>query len=266
MPDRIITLTTDFGIDSPYVAEMKGVIYTMNPRANVVDISHAIPPQDIRQGALVLAQTTRWFPPGTIHFVLNDLHANSENQLLYVFENGQHIFCADNGFLTLLFEDRPAQIFLLRDRVEPFNYLNVVEHFVQNALLILQGSKPNVESVSVNNIVVKRPSFPFESNNTLEVQVLYIDNYGNIILNVTQSYFYEIAKGRKFRILFMRDEEINEISHHYNDVPLNEKLCLFNTAGYLEIAINKGHAASLFGFKIADERNLFYTNVKIFFE
>lgn len=223
------TLTSDFGLQNHYVASVKGKILFQISDATIVDISHQILPYNLQQAAYIFKSAYTHFPPGTIHFVLNDLHANPENQLLYVFENGQHIFCADNGFLTLLFDDRPAQIFLLKDRVEPFNYLNVVEHFVQNALLILQGSKPNVESITVNNIVVKRPSFPFESNNTLEVQVLYIDQYGNIILNVTQSYFYEIAKGRKFRILFMRDEEINEISHHYNDVPVNEKLCLFNT-------------------------------------
>ena len=58
----IITLTTDFGVDSPYVAVMKGVILSLQPDVRLVDISHSIPPQDVRRGAIVLAETTPWFP------------------------------------------------------------------------------------------------------------------------------------------------------------------------------------------------------------
>ncbi|MBK7040312.1 MAG: SAM-dependent chlorinase/fluorinase [Bacteroidetes bacterium] len=261
----LLTLTSDFGLQNHYVASVKGKILFHMPQVNIIDISHQIVSYNLQQAAYIFKSAYLHFPPGTIHFVLNDLHANAGNQLLYVFENGQHIFCADNGFLTLLFDDKPAQLFLLNDEVTHYDYLQVVELFIQNAELILQGGRPNASIVSVNQIVVKRPAFPFESNNTLEVQVLYIDHFGNIILNVTRSYFLEIAKNRPFKILFMRDEELSVISNQYSDVPVNEKLCLFNTAGYLEIAINKGNAASLFGFKSTDERNLFYSNVKIFF-
>ncbi len=260
------TLTSDFGLQNHYVASVKGKLLFHFPQANIVDVSNQVQPYNLQQASYIFRSAYLHFPLGSIHFILCDLHANSNKQLLYVYENGQHIFCADNGFLTLLFDDRPTQIFLLKDLAEPYHYLNVVELFIHNAAMILNGTTPNVENVSVNNIMVKRPSFAFESNNTLEVQVLYIDTYGNIVLNVSRAYFMEVGKGRKFRILFMRDEELNTISDNYSDVAVNEKLCLFNTAGYLEIAVNKGHAASLFGFKVSDERNLFYTNVKIFFE
>lgn len=261
-----LTLTSDFGLQNHYVASVKGKILFHVPEANIIDISHSIVPYNLQQAAYVFKSAYLHFPPGTIHFVLNDLHANNTNQLLYVFENGQHILCADNGFLTLLFDDRPARIFLIKDNIARYDYLHVVEQFAFIAQQLLQGLRPNVESVDVNNIIIKKPAFAFESNNTIEAQVLHIDTYGNVILNITKSYFMETANGRKFRILFMRDEEISTISSQYNDVPVNEKLCLFNTSGYMEIAINKGHAASLFGFKDADERSLFYSNVKIFFE
>lgn len=261
-----LTLTSDFGLQNHYLASVKGKILFHIRDANIIDISHQVEPYNLQQAAYIFKSTYLHFPPHTIHFVLTDMHANAGNQLLYVFENGQHIFCADNGFLTLLFDDRPAQIFLLKDAAVPYNYIQAVEVFALNAIQILQGMKPNIENISVSNIVIKRPAFPFESNNSIEAQVLHIDSYGNVILNVTRAYFMEIARGRKFRILFMRDEELTVISNQYSDVPVNEKLCLFNTSGYLEIAINKGHAASLFGFKDADERSLFYSNVKIFFE
>ncbi len=260
------TLTSDFGLQNHYAASVKGKILFHIPDANILDICHHVAPHNLQQAAYIFKSAYLHFPRGTIHLVLNDLYANPNRQLLYVFENGQHIFCADNGFLTLLFDDRPAQIFLLQDKLVLYNYLEVVEHFAMNAVQILQGLKPNIENIAVNQIMIRRPAFAFESNNTLEAQVLHIDSYGNVVLNVTRTFFYETAKGRAFRILFMRDEEINTISEHYHDVPVNEKLCLFNAAGFLEIAINKGHAASLFGFKDADERSLFYSNVKIFFE
>ena len=260
------TLTSDFGLQNHYVASVKGKLLTHFPHCGIVDISHQILPFNLQQAAYIFRSAYLYFPAGTIHFILCDLHSSLNKQLLYVYENGQHIFCADNGLLTLLFDDRPIQIFKLKDVAKPYHYLNIMDQFIHNAAMILDGLRPNVESVSVNNVMVKRPSFAFESNNTLEVQVLYIDTYGNIILNVSRNAFIDFGRGRGFRILFMRDEEITTISENYSDVPVNEKLCIFNTAGYLEIAVNKGHAASLFGFKVADERNLFYTNVKILFE
>lgn len=260
------TLTSDFGLQNHYVASVKGKLLTHFPQAEIIDISHQIVPFNLQQAAYIFRSAYLYFPVGTIHLILCDLHASVHKQLLYVYENGQHIFCADNGLLTLLFDDRPIQIFKLKDAARPYQYLNVVDQFIHNSAMIRDGLMPNVESVSVNSIMVKRPSFAFESNNTLEVQVLYIDTYGNIVLNVTRNAFSDFGRGRNFRILFMRDEEISTISESYGDVAVNEKLCLFNTAGYLEIAVNKGHAASLFGFKVTDERNLFYTNVKIFFE
>ncbi|HEY2892580.1 MAG TPA: SAM-dependent chlorinase/fluorinase, partial [Pirellulales bacterium] len=79
---RIITLTTDFGTGSPYVAAMKGVILAISPAAVMVDISHAVPHQDIRQGALALAQAAPWFPPGTIHLAVVDPGVGTSRRII----------------------------------------------------------------------------------------------------------------------------------------------------------------------------------------
>ena len=113
-------------------------------------------------------------------------------------------------------------------------------------------------------------------NNWIEGQIIFIDNFENVIVNITQEQFEEQRKGRKFRIVFKRDEEIDHISETYADMPEGQKLALFNSAGYLEIAINKGNAAGLFGLKGFSEKNmqasgisqnqLLYQTIRVYFD
>src|SRR6478752_6500676 len=98
--NAIITLTTDFGIGSRYIAAMKGVIFSINRSARVVDISHAVPPRDIRAGAIVLAETVNWFPPGTIHVAVVDPGVGSKRRIIYAQIGKQHFVAPDNGLLS----------------------------------------------------------------------------------------------------------------------------------------------------------------------
>src|SRR5262249_45831329 len=97
-----ITLTTDFGTGSPYVAAMKGVMLGMNPAAQVTDLSHEVPPQDVRQAAVMLAESTPWFPAGTIHVAVIDPGVGSQRRLIYARLADQHYLAPDNGALSLL--------------------------------------------------------------------------------------------------------------------------------------------------------------------
>ena len=108
----------------------------------------------------------------------------------------------------------------------------------------------------------------------IEGQIIFIDNFENVIVNITRDEFEQQRKGRSFRIVFKRDEVIDKISETYADVSEGEKLALFNSAGYLEIAINKGNAAGLFGLEDFTEQSqnqylqnrLFYQTVRVYFE
>ena len=110
------------------------------------------------------------------------------------------------------------------------------------------------------------------SDNWIEGQIIFIDNFENIIVNITRDQFESQRKGRAFHIVFKRDEVIDRISETYADVAEGEKLALFNSAGYLEIAINKGNAAGLFGLQGFSEQSqnlqnrLFYQTARILFE
>ncbi|MBL7765500.1 MAG: SAM-dependent chlorinase/fluorinase [Chitinophagaceae bacterium] len=261
-----ITLTSDFGIQSHPVASIKGKLLSAFGQLNIIDITHTVRPFDLQQGAYLFKQAYGHFPKDSFHLIYLGLHHRDGKQLLYAYENGQHIFCADNGFMTLLFDDKPARFFKLTDRISEYDFLHVTDLFLSNIAGLMHGNRSGLELVDVHQIVVKHPVYATHQNHVLEAQVQYIDNYGNVILNLTRHQFEEAALGRKFRILFMRDEEINTISRHYSDVPEGDKLCLFNTSGHLEIAIHNGDASQLFGFHENGEKSLLYNRVKIFFE
>jgi hypothetical protein len=126
------------------------------------------------------------------------------------------------------------------------------------------------------SIEVKNPLRPLLGNNWIEGQIIFIDNFENVIINITKEEFEEQRRGRSFKIVFKRDEIIDKISETYADVMESEKLALFNSAGYLEIAINKGNAAGLFGLQGYTEslntqsqylqNRLLYQTIKIYFE
>ena len=117
----------------------------------------------------------------------------------------------------------------------------------------------------------RTPLRPLLGDNWMEGQILFIDHFENIIVNIRHDQFEEQRRGRSFKIIFKRDEMINVISETYANVKEGEKLALFNAAGYLEIAINKGNAAGLFGLQGFTEKSdsqqtrLFYQTVRIQF-
>jgi S-adenosylmethionine hydrolase len=136
----------------------------------------------------------------------------------------------------------------------------------------------SIKSIGLPDVsyIEKNPLRPMFSDDWIEGQIIFIDNFENVIVNITRAQFEQQRKGRHFKIVFKRDEVIESISESYADVAEGEKLALFNSAGYLEIAINKGNAAGLFGLKGFSERTkqvssiiqnqLFYQTVRVYFE
>jgi hypothetical protein len=143
---------------------------------------------------------------------------------------------------------------------------------------ILAGKKIETIGDQSISIQVKNHLRPLLGNNYIEGQIIFIDNFENVIVNITKEEFEEQRRGRSFTIVFKRDEIIDKISETYADVTEGEKLALFNAAGYLEVAINKGNAAGLFGLQGFSEKQqmhsqqqfinnrLFYQTVKVYFQ
>ena len=114
MPDPIITLTTDFGTDSPFAAAMKGVILSINPAVRLVDLSHDVPPFDVRHVSFFLAEALPYFPPGTLHVVVVDPGVGSNRSVLFVAVAGQRLLAPDNGCWTLLAEGHSKPLRVIR--------------------------------------------------------------------------------------------------------------------------------------------------------
>lgn len=262
----IVTLTSDFGLQNHTLSSVKARILGVIPNPILLDISHTLNPFNLQQTVYVFKTAYRNFPDESFHFVMSDLYAHPGKQLLYAYENHQHIFCADNGFMTMLFDDKPIQLFKLTDKIYPYHAMSVADAFVSVTASLLNGHPGGLEIIDVKNTVMKRAAYAYYNSDTLEAQVLYIDHFGNVVLNVTHAQFEEARQGRKFKILFMRDEEIHTLSEHYHDVVEGEKLCHVNSSNHLEISINRGNASRLFGFSETGEKSLFYNTIKIFFE
>ncbi|MBL0144515.1 MAG: SAM-dependent chlorinase/fluorinase [Chitinophagaceae bacterium] len=268
----LITLTSDIGQQDFLVGAVKGQLLQQNKGFSVIDISHQLSPFNYPQAAYVCRNAINNFGIGTFHLVLVNLFDEKPEHMLLAQHNGNFIGCADNGLLTMILEEVPQKVVALAlDKGQQKNTIYCTSIFAKAFNEIANGKK--IEEVGNANvsIQVKNPLRPMLGNNWIEGQIIFIDNFENVIVNINKEEFEEQRKGRSFKIVFKRDEVIERISDTYADVTEGEKLALFNSAGYLEIAINKGNAAGLFGLQGFSEKQiqsnrLFYQTVKVFFE
>jgi len=274
----LVTLTTDIGQQDFLVGGIKGQLFQAVPNCTVIDISHQLSPFNYPQAAYVCRNAIKNFPKGTIHLVMVNLFDQKPEHLLLAQHDGYYIGCADNGLLTMILEELPEKVVALPlDKTVHKNAIYCTSVFAR-AINDLSAGKSIKEagddSVSIH---VKNALRPMLGNNWIEGQIIFIDNFENVIVNITKEEFEAQRKGRSFKIVFKRDEVIDRISATYADVPEGEKLAIFNSASYLEIAINKGNAAGLFGLQGFSEKQvqhqnqyvnnrLFYQTVKVYFE
>jgi S-adenosyl-L-methionine hydrolase (adenosine-forming) len=266
----LLTLTSDFGMQDYLVGAVKGVLLQTNPAFTLVDVSHTISPFNYPQAAYICRNVIKQFPSHTFHLLLINLFEKKPEQLLLAWHQEQYILCADNGLLTMILEDKPEMIIgLPLDPKAIKNTLYLTKIMADAIQQIHSGASmqeigmPDVPFIEKNHL---RPLF---GENWMEGQIIFIDHFENIVVNITREQFEERRKGRPFKIVFKRNEVIDKVADTYADVPEGEKLALFNAAGYLEIAINKGNAAGLFGLQgfteQAQQSRLFYQTVKIHF-
>jgi S-adenosyl-L-methionine hydrolase (adenosine-forming) len=267
----LLSLTSDIGSPDYLVGAIKAQLLQINPEFQIVDISHNIPPFNYPQAAYVCRSAIKNFPDFSYHLILVNLFDKNPEQLLLAFHQNQYLLCADNGLLSMILEEKPDMVIgipLEKMAAKNTIYLTSVMGKVINQIV----TGESIKNIGIPDVkyIEKRHLRPTLDNNIIEGQIIFIDSFENIIVNITREQFEEQRKGRNFRIVFKRDEEIHRISESYADVGEGEKLAFFNSAGYLEIAINKGNAAGLFGLKGYSEKlrqgQLSYQTIKIFFE
>jgi len=274
----LLTLTSDIGIQDFMPGAIKGQLLQANNSFNIIDITHLLSPFNYPQAAYVCRNAIRNFPPGTFHLVLINLFDEKPEHLLLAEHDGHFIGCADNGLLTMILEEVPEKVVALHlEKSQQKNTLYCINVFAQAFNKLIEGKKLEEIGDPSVSIHVKNPLRPLLGNNWIEGQIIFIDNFENVIVNISKEEFEEQRKGRSFNLIFKRDEEIDKISETYADVAEGEKLALFNSAGYLEIAINKGNAAGLFGLQGYSEKQhnvqsqlmnnrLIYQTVKVYFQ
>ena len=250
----VITLTTDLGLKDYYVASIKGAILSQFEGVRIVDITHEIPPFSYSVAAFIIRNCYKDFPKGTIHLIGVNAETDVDIPHVVIFENGHYFIGADNGIFSLIFDKTPEKIFELNIGQDTDNItFPTRDVFVKAACHIARGGTLEMIGKSKETIEVKTMFRAISENNSIRGMVSYIDHYGNLLSNISESMFRTFGRGRKFSI-YLRNAnyEISEITKAYNTVPEGEKVAMFSSTGFIEIAVNKGNASKLFGVKEND--------------
>lgn len=251
----IVTLLTDFGTEDYFVAAMKGVILSTNPRATIVDITHEIPAHDIQAGAFTLRAASETFPAGTIHLAVVDPGVGSRRRAIIAECNAQLFVAPDNGLVSYacesalrvvnvtnrkFFRENVSATFHGRDLFAP------VAAALSNSVAVAEFGEQIDDWVRLPPLAPRRLA-----DGTLEATIIHIDRFGNCITNITRNDLSdaEIAHGatlivnshtiRRFQRFFAEDSD----GSHASAAPF----AIWGSAGFLEIAAFQTPAAQLLG-------------------
>jgi S-adenosylmethionine hydrolase len=250
----IITLTTDFGQGSRYVAAMKGVILTINPQAQIVDLSHAVPHQDIRTGAIMLAETARWFPEDTIHIAVVDPGVGSSRRIVYARIGSQQFIAPDNGLLSRLSTlERPSKVVSVSERKY---WLEDVSHTFHGrdimapvAARLSAGLSPDELGRPLEQLIELSWPEVHRVPNRVEGEVVEVDSFGNLITNITREMLHGVPTSEVV-VIRCEEHETQGIYSTYSDQPSMTFIAHVGSTGRLELAIVDENASAMLGVRV----------------
>ena len=242
-----IALTTDFGSSDWFVGAMKGVILSVHPQAAIVDVCHEIPPGDILAGAFALAVSCRFFPRNTVHVAVVDPGVGSSRPAIAV-QTAEYFFVGpDNGILSLALDREKIKAihrlenenFFLKPVSRTFHGRDV---FAPVAACLSKGV--SIRKLGPAQTTLNRVQWPPArvENDVLSGEVVYIDRFGNAITNISN----DLLKLGSTLAVFLRGKMLCPLRDFYQAVAPGRPVAVPGSSGYLEIAINGGHAASEF--------------------
>ena len=267
----IVTLTTDFGLRDHSVAAIKGALYKELEDVRIVDVSHEISPFNSIEASYVIKNAYRHFPKGSVHIIGVDSELTPENKHIAVFLDDHYFICANNGIISLLASEFKP------DKIVEINIHNTIETnfammdvFTKVAGHIIRGGTLEVIGKQIAELKSHKLIEPQLSTKEDKIigHVIYVDNFGNVITNIKRSFFDSVLKGRDY-IVKARHVQFKTIYDSYSGgidfaLPAHKrgeeakKLALFNSSGYLELAIYKsnpkvyGGASTLYGLEPMD--------------
>jgi S-adenosylmethionine hydrolase len=247
MSCSVITLTTDFGAAAPYVAALKGVILTINPRVPIVDLTHSIPPQDVRHAAFYLATSIPFFPPSALHVVVVDPGVGTDRKLLLVEVGERKLLAPDNGCWTLLEREGGPKPIVRSLTEERFWRQPVSATFHGRDILapvaahLTLGEPPsNFGPVMTSWQHLELPK-PHSADGGCTGEVIFIDDFGNLITNIPSRLLggtvRRLRVGR--RVLRSGFQQVRT----YGEAASGSLVLLESSIGMLEIAVVNGNAS-----------------------
>jgi hypothetical protein len=183
----LLTLTSDIGYQDYLVAGIKAQLLQINPGFQFVDISHSISPFNYPQAAYICRSAFKNFPDYTYHIILVNLFEKRPEQLLLAFHREQYFLCADNGLLNMILEEKPEMIIgipLEKTAIRNTIYCASVMGKVVNQLV--EGESIENIRIPATNYIVKNHLRPLLDNSWIEGQIIFIDNFENVIVNITR--------------------------------------------------------------------------------
>lgn len=240
----IIGLLTDYGSDSHYLAQLKGVILGINPKAVIIDLTHSVRPYQIIEAAFVLKTSYRYFPSGTIFVVVVDPGVGSARKLICL-ETYNYIFLGpDNGVLSLIQEEGILREITNRKYFRPeisstFHGRDILAPVAAYLSRGLNPAKLGQTIPMMEKLLFPKPEV---TNYTIKGEVIFTDRFGNLITNVEK----KLVNGWDYDkvLVKIKNKTIKGISRTYSDKKPGSLMALFGSSNYLEIAVNQGNAAN----------------------
>jgi S-adenosylmethionine hydrolase len=255
LPNRpVITITTDFGTNDHFVGAMKGVIVDIVPEAQIVDISHAVQPFDVLDGALTIAQAYSYFPNGAIHLVVVDPGVGTARRPILASSDGHHFVAPDNGVLSMVYarEQRmhvrhiTSEHYFRQPVSNTFHGRDIFAPVAAYLAKQVESDKFGEEIEDYVKFAAPRPKAAGE--NRIRGVVLKVDRFGNLVTNVTAADVPALfaAKAGPFKIV-VGSREITDIRAAYAEGSPGEVFGILGSMGYLEIVANRAAAAQITG-------------------
>ncbi len=247
---RIITLTSDFGLQDHYVGAMKAVILGIAPDVRLVDISHDIPPQDVMAGAWVVQNAIPWFPSGTVHLVVVDPGVGTDRNPVALQIGNQFFVGPDNGIFSLISDRKEIRACRLTNRTywcrEVSNTFHGRDIFAPVAAHLANGVPLEELGEPVSKLSTYRWARPIADKTGIQGWVIHIDRFGNLITNISRKLFDETIGSERIKI-YVGSAILQDVVPSYGYVEEGEPAAYFGSSGMLEVAINKGNASKLLG-------------------
>jgi len=251
MRSGIVTLLTDLGLEDPYVAMMKGTIFCVNPASRIIDITHHITPGAVSQAARILQQAFPYFPAGTVHVAVVDPGVGTDRRAI-VAVTRSHLFVGpDNGiFWPIIDAHQETRVILLSKTRYFLPHVSGTFHgrdiFAPVAGHLSKGIDPLDMGPLIHDPVQITLPVPYTRGGSLHGRIVRVDHFGNLITNIRRRDIEEFSGGGT-PVVRIGDLRMEGIQKTYGETVKGEALALFDSSGYLEIAVNSGRAGDRTG-------------------